>query len=275
MKKIISIAGLLALPVLVGAILYGCATNPITGKKTMALVNNDQLLASSFQQYEEFLNTSAVITGTAEAALVERVGNNIRMAAEKWLGAEGRLDYLRDYQWEYKLVQDDAVNAWCMPGGKIVVYTGILPVTQTETALAVVLGHEVSHALLNHGQQRMSADVLQQLGAAGLSAATMGKSAETQQLAMTAYGAGSQLFGTLPFSRKHESEADEIGLILMAIAGYNPEEAISFWGRMNSLSGGAAPPEFLSTHPSDETRIKNIRGWISEAREKAAELGAP
>jgi predicted Zn-dependent protease len=273
MKKIIPIAGLLALPVLVGAILYGCATNPITGKKTIALVNNSQLLASSFQQYEDFLNESTVITGTAEAALVERVGNNIRMAAEKWLEAGDKLDYLQDYQWEYKLVRDDAVNAWCMPGGKIVVYTGILPVTQTEAALAVVLGHEVSHALLNHGQQRMSADVLQQLGAAGLSIATANKSAETQQLAMTAYGAGSQLFGTLPFSRKHESEADEIGLILMTIAGYNPEEAVSFWERMGSLSGGEAPPEFLSTHPSDETRIKNIRGWIPEAREKAAELG--
>ncbi|MDR2021150.1 MAG: M48 family metallopeptidase [Treponema sp.] len=273
MKKIIPIAGLLALPVLVGAILYGCATNPITGKKTIALVNNSQLLASSFQQYEEFLNESTVITGTAESALVERVGNNIRLAAEKWLGAEGKLDYLQDYQWEYKLVQDDAVNAWCMPGGKIVVYTGILPVTQTEAALAVVLGHEVSHALLNHGQQRMSADVLQQLGAAGLSIATMEKSAETQQLAMTAYGVGSQLFGTLPFSRKHESEADETGLILMTIAGYNPEEAIPFWERMGSLSGGTAPPEFLSTHPSDETRIKNIRGWIPGAREKAAGLG--
>jgi predicted Zn-dependent protease len=274
MKKIIPIAGLLMLPVLVGAILYGCATNPITGKKTMALVNNSQLLASSFQQYEAFLNESTVITGTADAVMVERVGNKIRVAAEQWLEAEGNLDYLQDYQWEYKLVQDNAVNAWCMPGGKIVVYTGILPVTQTEAALAVVLGHEVSHALLNHGQQRMSADVLQQLGAAGLNVATMNKSAETQQLAMTAYGAGSQLFGTLPFSRKHESEADEIGLILMTVAGYEPEEAVSFWGRMSSLSDGTAPPEFLSTHPSDETRIRNIQGWIPEAREKAAELGA-
>jgi predicted Zn-dependent protease len=270
MKKLISIAGLL--PILFAALLYGCATNPITGKKTMALVNNSELLASSFQQYDEFLSENTVITGTADAALVERVGNKIRIAAEKWLGAEGKLDYLQDYQWEYKLVKDDTVNAWCMPGGKIVVYTGILPVTQTEAALAVVLGHEVSHALLNHGQQRMSADVLQQLGATGLSVVTGGKSAETQQLAMTAYGAGSQLFGTLPFSRKHESEADEIGLILMAVAGYDPGEAVSFWERMSSLSGGAASPEFLSTHPSDETRIKNIQGWIPEAKKKAAEL---
>jgi predicted Zn-dependent protease len=266
MKKLLAPLALLL-------ILGGCATNPLTGKKTMALVNNNELLASSFQQYDEFLSGSTVIAGTAEALLVERVGNSIRLAAEKWLAAEGKGDYLNDYQWEYRLVQDDAVNAWCMPGGKIVVYTGILPVTQTEAALAVVLGHEVSHALLNHGQQRMSADVLQQLGAAGLGIATTGKSAETQQLAMTAYGAGSQLFGTLPFSRSHENEADHIGLILMAIAGYNPEEAAAFWERMSSLSGGGASPEFLSTHPSDETRIKNINGWIPEARKKAVELG--
>jgi predicted Zn-dependent protease len=255
--------------------LAGCATNPLTGKHTMALVNNNSLLASSFQQYEEFLRDSTVITGTPEAQMVERVGDRIRRAAEKWLTAEGQEAYLQDYQWEYKLVKDDAVNAWCMPGGKIVVYTGILPVTKTEAALAVVLGHEVSHALLNHGQQRSSAGILQEIGAAGVSILTADQSETTQELAMTAYGAGSNILGILPFSRSHENEADHYGLILMAIAGYDPEEAVPFWERMSDLSGGKTSPEFLSTHPSDERRIENLRGWIPEAKQKALQFGIP
>jgi predicted Zn-dependent protease len=252
--------------------IIGCVTNPITGKSTMALVGNSELFVSSFQQYDQFLRENTVVSGTEQAEMVERVGLSIREAAEKWLNAEGRGDYLRDYRWEYKLVLDDTVNAWCMPGGKIVVYTGILPVTQTEAGLATVMGHEVSHALLNHGQQRMSAGILQELGAAGLNIFTANQNPETQALAMTLYGVGSQLFGTLPFSRSHESEADHIGLILMAIAGYNPEEAVPFWERMGSLSAGGTP-EFLSTHPSDITRIRNLRGWTPEAKERAAAFG--
>jgi predicted Zn-dependent protease len=254
-------------------IFSGCVTNPLTGKSTMAFVNNSQLFPSSFQQYNEFLKESEVVTGTADAAVVNRIGAKLKEAAEKWLASEGQSSYLADYAWEYHLVKDDQVNAWCMPGGKIVVYTGILPVTKDETGLAVVLGHEVSHALLNHGQQRMSADVLSQLGASGLSLVTGGASPETQALAMTAYGAGSQLFGTLPFSRKHESEADHYGLLLMAIAGYNPEAAVPFWERMAAMGGGGTP-EFLSTHPSDATRINQLRDWVPEAKSKAAGFGA-
>jgi predicted Zn-dependent protease len=238
----------------------------------MAFVDNSQLFPSSFQQYREFLGESTVISGTAEARLVERVGGRIRQAAERWLSAEGAGDYLRDYQWEYHLVRDSQVNAWCMPGGKIVVYTGILPVTATEAGLATVMGHEVAHALLNHGQQRMSAGMLQQIGAAGLSVLTVNRSEETQALAMTVYGAGSEIFGVLPFSRGHESEADHIGLILMALAGYNPDESAPFWERMDGAGGGGTP-QFLSTHPSRETRIKDLRGWIPEARAKAREFG--
>ncbi|MDR0624657.1 MAG: M48 family metallopeptidase, partial [Treponema sp.] len=261
--------------VIVFLLLAGCATNPLTGKSTMAFVNNSELFPSSFQQYEQFLSENTVVSGTAEARLVERVGIKIREAAEKWLASEGSGDYLNDYQWEYHLVQSGEVNAWCMPGGKIVVYTGILPVTETEAGLATVMGHEVAHALLNHGQQRMSAGVLQELGAAGLSILTTGNSPETQQLAMTAYGAGSQLFGTLPFSRGHESEADHYGLILMAIAGYDPHEAVPFWERMASLSGGSSTPEFLSTHPSDARRIHQLQSWISEAQDTASRITAP
>jgi len=236
----------------------------------MALVGNNELFASSFQQYDQFISENKVINGTADAKMVERIGEKIRKAAERWLAGEGNSSYLKDYKWEYHLVDSNEVNAWCMPGGKIVVYTGILPLTKTEDGLATVMGHEVAHALLNHGQQRVSADVLQQIGAAGVTTATMGSSKESQDLFMTAYGVGSSLFGTLPFSRKHESEADHYGLILMAIAGYNPEASIPFWQRM--AAQGGSTPEFLSTHPSDETRIKQLQASIPEAKKKAAQI---
>ncbi|MDR1389478.1 MAG: M48 family metallopeptidase [Treponema sp.] len=251
-------------------VIFACATNPYTGKSTMALVNNNSLLASSFSQYKTFLAENQVITATADARMVDSVGAKIRAAAEKWVAASGQSDYLKDYQWEYHLVKSDEVNAWCMPGGKIVVYTGILPLTKDEAGLAVVLGHEVAHALLNHGQQRASAGVLQQGGSAALSVLTGTQTAQTQELAMTIYGAGSNVFGMLPFSRSHESEADHIGLILMAIAGYNPDVSVSFWERMAALGGGT--PEFLSTHPSGSTRIAGLRKWIPEANAKAAAL---
>jgi predicted Zn-dependent protease len=251
----------------------GCATNPLTGKSTLALVDNSSIFPSAFQQYDAFLKENKVLTGTADAKRVETVGIKIKDAAQKWLTAVGQPNYLKDYQWEYKLVEDKAVNAWCMPGGKIVVYTGILPIAKDDAGLATVMGHEVAHALLNHGQQRMSAGMLQQAGAVGLGAATGNSSAETQQIAMTAYGAGSQMFGMLPFSRNHESEADKIGLILMAIAGYNPEASIPFWQRMGGASGGQAPPEFMSTHPSHNTRVSNLTKWIPEAKAEAAKYG--
>jgi predicted Zn-dependent protease len=267
MKKIVAFLGLLCL------IFTTCTTNPLTGKSTMAFVGNNELFPSSFQQYDQFLNENTVVTGTPEAAMVERVGVRLSQAAEKWLASQGQAHYLDDYRWEYKLIQSNEVNAWCMPGGKIVVYTGILPVTKDEDGLAVVLGHEIAHALLNHGQQRMSAGLLQELGGAGLQIGLglAGVSQDTQALAMTAYGVGSQLGGTLPFSRQHESEADHYGLILMAIAGFDPEQSVPFWERMAALGGGGTP-EFLSTHPSDTTRIRQLQGWIPEAKAKAAQL---
>ena len=254
-------------------LIMGCATNPLTGKSTLALVDNSSIFPSAFQQYDAFLKENKVISGTSDAKLVETVGLKIKLAAEKWLNAIGKPEYLKDYQWEYKLVDDPSVNAWCMPGGKIVVYSGILPVTKDEAGLATVMGHEVAHALLNHGQQRMSAGMLQQVGAVGLGVATGNKSEETQAIAMTAYGAGSQMFGMLPFSRSHESEADKIGLILMAIAGYNPEASVPFWKRMGEASGGQEPAEFMSTHPSHNTRVSNLTKWIPEAKTEAAKYG--
>jgi predicted Zn-dependent protease len=238
----------------------------------MAFIDNSVLFPSSFQEYEQFIAESKVIAETPEAEMVEAVGTQIRSAAEKWLSAEGYGDYLQDYRWEYKLIESDTVNAWCMPGGKIAIYTGILPVAQTEDGLAAVMGHEVAHALLNHSQQQASAGVLRLLGSVAVSILTRDSSKDVQDIAMGAYGAGSHILGTLPFSRSHESEADHYGLMLMSIAGYNPEEAISFWERMDSLGGGNI--EFLSTHPSDTTRIKQLKEWIPDAKNKAMEVNS-
>lgn len=268
MKKYAYIFTALALGIAVS-----CATNPFSGKKTWALVPDSQILPSAFAQYSSFLKENKVVSGTKDAKMVESVGIKIKNAAERYLNANGYQGYLKDYRWEYNLVESKEVNAWCMPGGKIVVYSGILPVTKTEAGLATVMGHEVAHALANHGQQRMSAGVFQELGAAGTQILVGEQSQQTQALAMQAYGAGSQVLGMLPFSRSHESEADEIGLTLMAIAGYNPEESVAFWGRMSAKSGGGAPQEFLSTHPSDATRMANLKKLIPQAKLQAAKFG--
>ncbi len=258
---------------LCAALFVGCATNPVTGKKNLNFVSNSELFPSSFQQYSQFISENKVITGTADAKLVEKVGIKIKAAAEKYLTYLGQSQYLKDYRWEYKLVDNKEVNAWCMPGGKIVVYSGILPVTQNESGLATVMGHEVSHALANHGAQRMSAAQLQQIGGAALDAATSGKSQSTRDIFAQAYGVGSQVGVMLPFSRSNESEADKIGLTLMAIAGYNPDDAIAFWSRMSAKSGASGTPEFMSTHPSDATRIANLKALIPEAKATALKVG--
>ena len=238
----------------------------------MAFVSNDEIYSMSFSQYRDFLNENNVVTGTPDAQMIARVGNRLVDAAKKLLAAEGYPNYFADYRWEFNLVQDNTINAWCMPGGKIVFYTGILSITQTEAGVAVVMGHEIAHAILNHGQQRMSGNILQQIGAIGVSILTSNQSAEDQALIMAAFGAGTTIAGTLPFSRKHESEADHYGLILMAIAGYNPDEGVPFWQRM-SLAGTGETMEILSTHPSDTTRIRDLTRLTPVAKKKAAEFG--
>ena len=247
--------------------LGGCKENALTGNNTINLMPNALLFPMAFSEYETFLNENTVVSAGPDAEMVARVGDKIAAAAQKWFDFEDRGGDLKDYRWEYKLVQDDQINAWCMPGGKIVVYTGILPVTQNEDGLAVVMGHEVAHALLNHGQQRMSAGLLQQLGATAAGAFT------DSQLIMGVYGVSTNLAIMLPFSRKHESESDRYGLTLMTIAGYNPEEAVPFWQRM-AAQGGGGTLEFLSTHPSHNTRINDLRGWVSEAKTQAAEINS-
>jgi predicted Zn-dependent protease len=203
--------------------------------------------------------------------MIKNVGQKIAIASERYLTANGYAGYLQDYKWEYNLVDDPAVNAWCMPGGKIVFYTGILPITQNEAGVAAVMGHEVAHALANHGQQRMSAGQLQQLGAVAGNIA-LSNDPNYQNIFNQAYGIGSQVGVMLPFSRSHETEADRIGLTLMAIAGYDPIVAAQLWERM-SQQGGGAPPEILSTHPSNQTRINNITQWVPEAKVEARKYG--
>jgi predicted Zn-dependent protease len=253
--------------------LNSCKTNPFTGKNTMAFVSDSEIFPMSFQQYDEFLKEHKVIKGTKDAQRVEEVGKKIKAAAELWLKSNGYSSYLKDYQWEYNLVDSKEVNAWCMPGGKIVFYTGILPICKNDAGIATVMGHEVSHALANHGQQRMSAGILQQVGAVAVDAATSNSSAATKEALSMAYGLGSNYGGMLPFSRSHESEADKIGLTLMAIAGYNPEEAVDFWQRMAANSGGGSGSSFFSTHPSNEQRINELKKMRPQANAEAARFG--
>lgn len=264
LKRAILVIGLVMIAI-------SCTVNPFTGQKTMALVPNSQLFPTAFAQYNQFLSENKVVTGTSEAAMVTRVGQRIAVAAERWLNANGHQGYLSDYKWEYNLVDDATVNAWCMPGGKIVVYTGILPIAKSETGLAAIMGHEVAHALANHGQQRMSAGMLQQLGAVAGNIAI--KDEKTRNAFNQYYGVGSTVGVMLPFSRAHETEADKIGLYLMAIAGYNPTEAAELWKRMKANSGGQAPPEILSTHPSSDTRIANLTALAPKAIAEAKKFG--
>lgn len=252
----------------------GCKTNPFTGERNLNFVSNAQIFPASFEQYEQVLDQSQVITNTPESRLIKNVGQKIATAAERYLNANGYEGYTDDYAWEFSLINDDdQVNAWAMPGGKIAFYTGIMPIAKNETGVAAIMAHEVAHALADHGAQRMSTAQLQQVGGAVLGAAVGGRSESTQQIIAQAYGLGSQFGVMLPFSRSHETEADRIGLTLMAIAGYEPEEAANLWRRMQEQSDGQAPPEFLSTHPNPQTRIDNIEKWAPQARAEARKYG--
>lgn len=254
----------LIIPILL--LITSCSTVPLTGRSQLNIIPSSTILSMSFSQYDQFLKENKLSTDKKKTALVKKIGVKIQKAVELYFSQKGLTQELSDYKWEFNLVENDAVNAWCMPGGKVVVYTGILPITKTETGLAVVMGHEIAHALAKHGNERMSQGMLTQLGGIAINEALKNKPKETQALWLTAYGLGSQVGVMLPFSRLHESEADEMGLIFMAMAGYNPEEAISFWQRMAANKNGGAPPEFLSTHPSDETRIEDLKKLMKEAK---------
>lgn len=244
--------------------IYYCNTVPITGRKQLNIIPASQINALSFQQYNEFIKSNKLSSDEKSTALVKKVGLNIKNAVERYFAEKKLSKELNGYQWEFNLIESEEVNAWCMPGGKVVVYTGILPITKDETGLAVVMGHEIAHAVAQHGSERMSQGLLQQLGGLALDVALKNEPAATRELFLTAYGIGSTVGVILPYSRTHESEADRLGLIFMAMAGYNPNEAIDFWQRMANLNK-AKLPEFLSTHPSDETRIANLKKYLPEA----------
>ena len=241
-----------------------CATVPITGRKQLSLISDSEMNALSFQQYDQVIAESDISTDAEATAMVKRVGTRIQGAVEKYFHDNGMSSHLDGYDWEFNLIASDQANAWCMPGGKVAFYTGILPVCRDDTGVAVVMGHEIAHAIAEHGGERMSHQMAMQMGGMALSEAVKSKPEETQAIYMSVFAVGAQYGAMLPYSRQHESEADHMGLIFMAMAGYDPREAPKFWERM-SAGGGAAPPEFMSTHPSDETRIKNLNTHMPEA----------
>ena len=244
--------------------LLQCTTVPITGRKQLNIIPQSEMLSMSYQQYDEFLKTNKLSTDKAKTQLVKTVGADIQKAVETFFVQNNMSGYLQDFRWEFNLVESEEVNAWCMPGGKVVVYSGILPVTQTQAGLAVVMGHEIAHAIAEHGGERMSQQLLAQMGGMALATALQNRPEDTQALWNTVFNVGTTVGVLLPFSRTQESEADQLGLVFMAMAGYDPNEALAFWQRMAAGSGGA-PLEFLSTHPSDETRINNLKKLIPEA----------
>ncbi len=232
----------------------------------MNLLPEKELIAMSLTAYSDFLKENPPAPASAtDAALVKNVGLKISQAVAGYLSKNGLSDRIKDYKWEFNLVNSKEVNAWCMPGGKVVVYSGLLPVTRDEEGLAFVMGHEIAHAIARHGNERMSQNLLAQTGGLALDIMLAEKPAETRNLFLSAYGVGAQVGVLLPFSRTHETEADKLGMIFMAIAGYNPAQAPLVWERMVKLNSGPKPPEFLSTHPGDQTRINNLRKFIPEA----------
>lgn len=264
MQQLKRYAGIVV-PILLMFVILSCSSVPLTGRSQLNLIPDSQMLSMSFDQYGQFLKENKVSTDAKSTAMVRTVGKRIQSAVERYVASSGQPDLLNGYNWEFNLVESKDVNAWCMPGGKVVVYTGILPITKDEAGLSVVLGHEIAHAVAKHGSERMTQGMLAQFGGVALSQVIKDKPAETQQLYMSAFAIGAQYGALLPFSRTQESEADHLGLIFMAMAGYNPNTAVDFWQRMAAQGGGNKPPEFMSTHPADETRIADIKAEMPEA----------
>ena len=252
---------------LVAATFIACSTNPVTGRKQFKLVSEQELMGMASQEYQAFLSQNRPVSPSVDrdAEMVRRVGQRVAKAVTDFYNSKGLSEVLEGYQWEFNLVNNKDANAWCMPGGKVVVYTGLLPITQNEAALANVIGHEIAHATFQHGNERLSQGLAQQLGGVALSVAVANQPQATQNLFLQAYGIGSQVGVLLPFSRKQELESDRYGMIFAAMAGYNPREAIALWQRMEQASNGQAPPEFLSTHPGAGNRIQQLEKHLPEA----------
>lgn len=253
---------------LVAVVLVGCGTTktvPITGRQQSLMVSDGEVLSLSTQQYQEFMKTAKLSTNATNTALVKRVGQNLATAVTNYLNANGLSEDVQNFQWTFNLVQNNQVNAWCMPGGLICVYEGLLPVTQNEASLAIVLGHEIAHAVARHSAEQMSTQIKQQYGLqiGTAVAGAMGMGTNTQSIVQAIVAQGFN-FKNLKYSRNHESEADHMGLIFAAMAGYDPQVAVNFWQRM-AANSSSQTAEFLSDHPSDATRIRQIQEWMPEA----------
>ena len=254
-------------------LLSGCGSVPITGRRQLNLVSDQEILSSSLSQYTSYMQGAKKSSNTTQSAMVTRVGRKIAEATESYLKNNGLADEVSNFSWEFNLVQDNQLNAFCMPGGKIVVYEGLMKIISSDDELAVVLGHEVAHAVAKHSNERMSQQLLAQYGAQVVSGALANNSAAVKSIASQVYGIGAQYGVMLPFSRKHESEADYMGLILMTIAGYNPDVAVGFWQKMSG-GGQSSTPEFMSTHPSDQTRISDIQKNLPDVKKKYGQTAA-
>lgn len=268
MKKVISLA-------IVFLFIASCSTVPITGRKRVNFVSDAQILPTSFEQYAGFLKEHTLSADAKMTNEVQTVGINISRAVDKFMRANNMVTEANNYRWEFNLIEDPTVNAWCMPGGKVVFYSGILPMCANTDGIAAVMGHEVAHAFAKHGQERMSTGTLLELGGTAVALGTAKKDPKAQQIWNTAFGLGAQFGVMLPFSRNHETEADKLGMVFMIMAGYEPKEAINVWVRMSQRSeSGQAPPEFMSTHPSNQTRINNLTAFLPEAVKLAAKYNA-
>lgn len=246
-------------------LMVSCSRVPITNRKQIKLLPESMLLSLSLTSYNQFLSQNPALTlSEPNTQLVRNTGGKISQAVTKYMREIGQSKRLKNYKWEFNLVNDPTVNAWCMPGGKVVIYTGILPVTKDETGLAVVMAHEIAHAVARHGNERMSQQLAIALGGVSLSVAMQNKPKETQDLFLAVYGIGGVL-GSLAYSRQHEYEADKLGMVFMSLAGYDPSKAIDFWERMAAMSKGSSVPQFLSTHPSNENRIKVMKEFLPKA----------
>lgn len=260
MKKYKIVSGILLLAVIV----FSCSKVPITNRKQLKLLPESIMLSMALTSYQDFLATNPPAPATEKnTIMVHNVGGKLKASVIKLMKEKGYSKRIKNYRWDFNLVNSSTVNAWCMPGGKVVVYSGILDYTKDETGLAVVMSHEIAHAVARHGNERMSQQLLILMGGIGLSVAMEQKPEETQNIFLMCYGVGSAL-GTLAYSRQHEYEADKLGMVFMASAGYDPSEAIDFWERMSKVTGSNLP-QFLSTHPSDEKRINACKEFLPKA----------
>lgn len=265
MRILISRSIILATLLIISVFCASCATVPLTGRRQISLIPSETMLSMSYARYREFIDENKLSDDAAQVKRVKSIGQRIQGAVEQYMADSGLGHRLENYRWEFNLIENEQANAWCMPGGKVVVYTGILPITQDDNGLAVVMAHEIAHVVAEHGNERMSQGLIASLGGLAISAALQSKPEQTKQLWMGVYGAGADYGILMPYSRIQENEADHLGLIFMAMAGHDPNAAVAFWKRISESKEAKRIPEYLSTHPSDKTRIENIERRIPEA----------